>query len=241
MHAILVGESRFRPFTTRPVLSMEAYHLHIICIIGGVVKTVKDNVLKLLARIRPTDLCFLYLDEGVNELTKHERHENETELVPNYQSDVLAHLLSSKKDISSRHPNTVVGIATIAAINFTQANNHYLRRGKLFEAKYNTGQRQRHQQEFDEVWAWVNHNLICENAKPEFLPRIGMIWVPQLYLHQNVEKFALIKKGKKLIPKCRLLIITALVDGIHQNNQISGKWYKMVSVEKNIETLQDTI
>jgi hypothetical protein len=161
-------------------------------------------------------------------------HAGGVELVPDYQARAFANLIKCKSEIKTKFPNTIVGIATIAAVNFAQANEHYKRVGKLWTHKYGEKQTRQHQSDFDEALTRVNHYITIENTKTQTLSDTRVLRPPQLYLHQNVQKFSSKwRDGKKIV--IHRFLLSALVDGIHQNEEITRKW--LLATHQNIRKL----
>jgi hypothetical protein len=69
----------------------------------------------------------------------------------------------------------------------------------------------------------TNESLLHENKKEQDINGIGKLKPYNLFLHQDIEKIVIRKKGQN--PSLRIRQ-NVLIDGIHVTEELALKWYR---------------
>lgn len=222
---IIAGDSRLKTFNRKEKLNTEIYDSTTISIPGANVERVREKVINFIDSVPESTIILVYLAVGINEVTQKIHTERGVALKLAENCNVLNNLIDCKRNIVSCHPNVVVGICTIPVVDLIKANEHFLSIGKQTSPVFPIAKLKEWQFQLKTNLAYVNRRIIVENHNVQSLYDGRQFKMPQMYLHQDIEKHATKwKKGKKLT-RTRIPT-TALVDGIHIKEEIVQKWYR---------------
>lgn len=224
VHAIVAADSRAKGFLRRPVVNDHLYESHYVVCPGGDVHAVGVKLHKLVNTLPTSSLVLIRIACGINEITYKDKHDGGTELALRPHQDVLYHLRQLKASIKLSHPRVHVAFATIPPINFTIAQQYYLKRGWLRNPKYTNDTLSKFQSELSSILANVNRELCRENISPQYIPGWGSSSGSQSFWHQEVEKVAHRKRSGKLV-KVKRIPLCALPDGVHAEDSIVNGWF----------------
>jgi hypothetical protein len=227
IHAIVASDSRAKDFLTKSSPNAEKYTTHNIICRGARIDRVSSAIASKLRRIPESDFVIIRICAGINELTYRYHHEDGVELVPHTQQNLLQHLLELKEHIRKQRPLSLVGIATIPIINFKRAQEYYVERGWLKKPLFDKIATEQHQQALSDTLAIINSRITKENTIKQYLPDLGTVLPTQCFLHQDIEKYSIRKRGNKRRIR-KHIQNSALPDGIHPCDRISDKWHTCI-------------
>lgn len=235
LHVILGADSRAKYFRGKGNPNYSSYKLVYVTQCGGKVQDISPLVADRLKVIPHSELVFIQLACGINNLTKKFRHPGGVELIPNENPDAVHELRAAKQLFRTIHPNVVVSLATIPCVDFVKANKCY----KAQDPIYSVDQLQRFQSEFSDQLAVINHEICVENQIVQSTVRYGNIKALNLYWHQCVEKVSFKGKSSEAKIKKKRIPDSALTDGIHASLEIQTTWFNhfhanMMSLKKYV-------
>jgi hypothetical protein len=225
VQAIIACDSRGRDFRDFPLIDKYGYNSHIILRRGACIKDIENDLVILLDGLCRKDIFIVYIAAGICEITKKIHHQNGHELDLRNSNSLLENLISCKQTIKNTFDKCIVNIATIPTINLAQAIRYNIDQGKLISSRFTEEEIKEKQARLNEIVKFTNEGILKENRERQELPGFGQIRLGNLFLHQDIEKTELKKRGGRKIHRTRIPL-TALVDGVHANKDITLKWYR---------------
>jgi hypothetical protein len=228
MHVMIVTDSRGKKFADFDLYNSDFYSTELIVCRGAVLQQLQTKTISALKSVPSNETVLIVICAGINELTFRDKHKGGVELIASPRNDLLQNLLNYKRSVIAARPNTLVAFGTIATTDLKQVNSHYSKIGKLRQNKYNEELIANYQEQIDQELRYINHMLFEENKKAQILSTGKRTSIPQLYLHQYVQRVFSKKKanGERLIK--RRISPNALCDGLHPTNELAKKWYRAI-------------
>jgi hypothetical protein len=227
IHAIVACDSRGRDFNSFPVIDDYGYINHIILRRGAKIKDIETELILRLDSIPRRDICVVYIVAGICELTQKIYHPGGQELDLQPSNNLLVNLLNCKQIVRATFPRCIVGIATIPTISLKQAIVYNIEKGKLRYSKFTEEEVNHKQTILNSSIKCINELILNENKQAQEIAGVGHYMLGNLFFHQNIEKLEIKKRGGKKIRRLRISG-SALVDGIHANQDVALKWYRAV-------------
>jgi hypothetical protein len=225
VHGILACDSRGRDFINFPVINNKGYVPHTILRRGAHIKALENEIILMLDGFPRHHFSIVYVIAGICELTYKIYHADGQELDIRPLDNLCNNIASCKKVIRDTYPNTIVCFATIPTIKFKKVVSYNIEHGKLSASKFSLEELGAMQDILDSRIKEVNEFILEENKAEQIIVSLGPFRPSNLFLHQNVTKLVVRKKGNKRLRSFRINE-SALIDGIHANIDISHKWYE---------------
>jgi hypothetical protein len=225
IHAIVACDSRGRDFNSFSEIDGHGYINHVILRRGAKIKDLENELILRLDSIPRRDFCVVYIVAGICELTQKIYHSGGQELDLQPSNNLLVNLLNCKQIVRATFPRCIISIATIPTISFKQAIAHNIEKGKLRHSKFTEEEINHKQTILNSSIKCINELILNDNKQPQEIAGLGHYRLGNLFFHQNIEKLEIKKRGNKKIRRLRISG-TALVDGVHANQDVALKWYR---------------